>query len=514
MNILLVDDRPDGLVTLEAVLSNPEYNLIKAGSGREALSALLDWEFAVIILDVQMPEMDGFETASLIKTREKSRTIPIIFVTAINKDPYFICKGYDVGAVDYLSKPFDPLILRSKVNVFVELFRKNLALKLQAERLQAAEEKNRVIIETARDIISTVSQDGIILSLSPAFEQVTGWHREDWIGKPFDGLVHPDDLNLAHEQLASTLTGKNALFETRIMNMAGGILTMETSAQLLVQNGERIGVIAVSRDISPRKEAERERKIRSELERSNTELEQFAHICSHDLQEPLRTMSSFAFLLKEKLEGYMDVETHEMITGLIDGASRMSFLIKDLLEYAHVGAEEIPVSSVDSLESLNQALKNLRQMIAIHNARIIHTDLPVVRANDALLVQVFQNLISNSIKFRGKAEPEITIAAHPDGADFVFELRDNGIGFKMEYAEKIFQVFKRLHNSSKYPGTGIGLCICKRVIERQGGRIWAQGELGKGASFFFTLPAPAGHALSPGLTHTFHESTSTQSPLM
>jgi light-regulated signal transduction histidine kinase (bacteriophytochrome) len=264
---------------------------------------------------------------------------------------------------------------------------------------------------------------------------------------------------------------------------------VEVSAKPLIQNGEISGAIAVVRDISARKEAEKEKRIRFELERSNTELEQFAHICSHDLQEPLRTMSSFAFLLKEKIGNRGDEETDEMITGLLDGATRMSFLINDLLEYAHVGATEIPMYQIPALNSLHQAIQNLQVVIKDNDAQITFSDLPNVIANDVLLVQVFQNLISNSIKFKSSETPHIYISTEQKQGDILFAVKDNGIGFKMEYSEKIFQVFKRLHHSEEFPGTGIGLGICKRIVERQGGRIWAQSEVGKGSTFYFTLQA-------------------------
>ncbi len=491
INILLVDDRPDGLMTLEAVLSNPRYNLVKASSGREALSQLLDHEFAVIILDVQMPEMDGFETASLIKQREKSKYIPIIFVTAINKDPYFICKGYEIGAVDYLFKPFDPQILKSKVEVFTELYRKTKLLLEQTALLKNSEESKRLLIESARDIIATTSEEGVITSLSPAFETITGWQTTDWIGRHFDNLVEPDDLPIAMKYFTDILQGRPVLFETRLVGKSGNRIPIEASAKPLIKNGVIQGAIAIVRDITERKEVEKEKKIRFELERSNTELEQFAHICSHDLQEPLRTMSSFAFLLKEKFGDSLDQEASEMIKGLLDGASRMSFLISDLLEYAHVGAAEIPLSEIEPLLSLEIAIQNLKTIIEESDAKITFGELPSVMANHLLLVQVFQNLVSNSIKFKSLYPPHIHISSEIKNGECIFSIKDNGIGFKMEYCDKIFQVFKRLHHSEHYPGTGIGLGICKRIIERQGGKIWAESIVGKGSTFYFTLQNPS-----------------------
>jgi light-regulated signal transduction histidine kinase (bacteriophytochrome) len=169
----------------------------------------------------------------------------------------------------------------------------------------------------------------------------------------------------------------------------------------------------------------------------------------------------------------------------------MSFLITDLLDYAHVGAAEVPMSPIESQDCLESAIQNLHGVIKDSGARITHDELPSVLANNLLLMQVFQNLISNSIKFKSNSPPQIHISAKLNsGGEWVFSVKDNGIGFKMEYCNKIFQVFKRLHHSNKYPGTGIGLGICKRIIERQGGRIWAESDIGKGATFFFTVQKP------------------------
>lgn len=490
INILLVDDRQDGLITLEAVLKCEEYELFKARSGREALQALLEHDFACIILDVQMPEMDGYETASLIKQREKSRQIPILFVTAIHKDPLFVFRGYEAGAVDYLSKPFDARILKSKVAVFAELFRKSRALMVQADLLKQSEEANRILIESARDIIVTASIDGVITSLSPAFETITGWSASEWVGKPFNSLVSIHDLDKTLGYFKEILQGQAVLFETHINGKLGQSIWVEASAQPLRQENNIIGAIAVVRDITERKEIEREKKLRLELERSNTELEQFAHICSHDLQEPLRTLNSFACLLKEMTAGKLNAEATELIDGLIEGASRMSFLISDLLDYAHMGSSDIPLSPIESTKALEEAIKNLQQIIRDTGAQITHTALPVVLGNEPFLLQLFQNLISNSLKFRNAGIPRIHVSAENREGEWVFAVKDNGIGFKMEYSEKIFQVFKRLHHSDRYPGTGIGLGICKRIVERQGGRIWAESELGKGSIFFFTLQEP------------------------
>lgn len=492
IDILLVDDRPDGLVTLQAVLDSPEYNLVTASSGREALTRLLTKDFAIIILDVQMPEMDGFETASLIKQRERSKYIPIIFVTAISKTPFFVFKGYEAGAVDYIFKPFDPRVLRSKVDVFVELFRKNRKLEEQTSLLKRSEEAKRSIIENATDIILTTDPFGVIATLSPAYKSITGIDCGAMMGKLFDSLFSLPDVEGARKAIRLALAGEVVLFESKVLGAHGEEIWIESSVKPLIQDGVRVGVLAIMRDVRERREAEKQRVIRTELERSNRELEQFAHICSHDLQEPLRTINSFAQLLKERLGLQMDDETKEIVASIMSGANRMSLLIRDLLSYAEFGSGEFPMGAIESAVSLDGASKNLRHMIESNQATIETSPMPVVMGNTTLLAQVFQNLLVNAIKFRGKQAPRVVISSEQRDGQWQFSIQDNGIGFRMEYSKKIFEVFRRLHHSDEFPGTGIGLGLCKRIVERQGGRIWAESTPGTGSTFYFTLPAVGG----------------------
>jgi PAS domain S-box-containing protein len=486
VNVLLVDDRPDGLITLEAVLTNPDYNLFKAESGAEALALILDHEFAVIILDVQMPGMDGFETASYIKRREKSRNIPIIFVTAINKDPFLVHKGYEAGAVDYLFKPFDPRVLKSKVSVFVELYRANRAILEQSLLLQQAEESKRIIFESASDIIATTDMNGRITSLSPSFEVLTGWTPTSWLDRTLEDLMSDDDKVEFRKSVYSALGGASMLTESHLVSKIGQSLKMETALKPLLQRGQPLGVIAVMRDTTQRYLAEEERRHREELERSNRDLELFASICSHDLQEPLRVIRTFATFLKSR---NADVPaTAQGLESIIQGTNRMNVLIRDILNYSKVGGTEVVSTMVDSERALDRAVANLDLAFKESGARVERGSLPTLFSNDLHMVQLFQNLISNAIKFRSKSIPVVHVGARSSKDGWVFEISDNGIGFEMDHAAKIFDVFRRLHRNDEYPGTGVGLGICKKIIERQGGKIWAESTPGKGSSFFFCIP--------------------------
>ncbi|HET7482273.1 MAG TPA: ATP-binding protein [Actinomycetota bacterium] len=378
-NILLVDDRPENLVALQAALEPLDQNLISAGSGEEALRLLLKQEFAVILLDVQMPGMDGFQTAAQIKQREKTRDIPIIFLTAISREPHHALRGYSTGAVDYIAKPYDPWVLRAKVAVFIDLHHKNELLKLQKELLaQRLEERVR-----------------------------------------------------AEEALAEKA---------------------------------------------------------AELERSNADLQHFAYVASHDLQEPLRVIDGYVELLKTNVDGSDPAEALDMIERITRSTARMDALIRGLLAYARVGSKTDGFKPIDLNAVVDEALQNLEVAIAENDVAIDRRGLPQIEGDPQQLVQLFQNLIGNAIKFRGQDRPQVTISGQRDGSNTVVTVTDNGIGIDDSHLDRIFTIFERLHSADRYPGSGIGLSLCKKIVERHGGRIWAESTLGAGTSIHFTLP--------------------------
>ena len=233
-----------------------------------------------------------------------------------------------------------------------------------------------------------------------------------------------------------------------------------------------------------------------ELKRSNADLEQFAYVASHDLQEPLRMVSGFTGLLKRRYGGKLDADADEYIEFAVSGANRMQSLINDLLSYSRVGREEVAAKAVHAQVALDQALANLQTAIEDRSAMVSCGQLPTVWANDGMLVRLFQNLISNALKFCKAERPIVRIQAEARGGDWVFSVADNGIGIDPQYKERIFLIFQRLHKQSEYPGTGIGLAVCKRIVERNGGRIWLESEPGKGTTFFFTLPATGGQQIA------------------
>jgi len=226
----------------------------------------------------------------------------------------------------------------------------------------------------------------------------------------------------------------------------------------------------------------------AELGRSNAELELFAYVASHDLQEPLRMITSYTQLLAKRYRGQLDSDADEFIEFVVDGATRMSALINDVLNYSRVGSRDLELTSADCEEILDRVLMNLRQRVEETGAVVTHDPLPTIIADSSQLAQLFQNLVDNAIKFCTEKSPAVHIGAHQEGDGWTLFVRDNGIGIDRSYNERIFQAFQRLH-SREYPGTGIGLAICKKIVERHGGRLWIESEPGHGSTFSFTLPA-------------------------
>jgi signal transduction histidine kinase len=277
-----------------------------------------------------------------------------------------------------------------------------------------------------------------------------------------------------------------------------GPRTMIVNARRIDPTEHEAGLVLLSiEDVTERRRLEAERALLSaelerynaELRRSNAELERFAYVASHDLQEPLRMVTSYTQLLARRYEGQLDEKAQRFIHHAVDGATRMQALINDLLAYSRLGTRGGEPVPVDTGQVLERALHNLQVALRAEGGSVTHGPLPVVRGDPTHLLQLFQNLLSNAVKFRGDEAPRVHVSASRAGGWWTFSVRDNGVGIDPAYFERVFVIFQRLHTRAEHPGTGIGLAICKRVVERAGGRIWVQSEPGRESTFFFTLPA-------------------------
>ena len=502
VKILLVDDNAENLVSLEAALEGLGQNLVLAQSGTEALRYLLDDDFAAILLDVKMPDMDGFQTAELVRARKRSRHTPILFLTGYKSDEHLF-RGYDLGAVDFLFKPIVPEILRSKVSVFVELSRNEALLRRQAEVLRKAEQKFRYLLEAAPDAMIISDDQGRINLVNSQVEALFGFRREELIGEDIRILVADWSPRAAGGAVDGHWQGQR---ELRARRKDGREFPIEISLSPL-QTEEGLLFTTAIRDITERKHAEEairelnltleqrvaertEELLRSNeaLRQSNDDLNQFAYAASHDLQEPLRMVSLYSQMLQRKYGGQLDSDADEFIAYIVGGAKRMEELLRDLLAYSQTGSSsEGPAHPVDCGGAIQKVLLNLQASIEQNRAAVSWDSLPVVQAHEIRVVQLLQNLVGNAIKYRSTDAPRIHVSAERRDQDWLFYVQDNGIGIDPEYAQEVFRIFRRLHGQA-YPGTGIGLAICQRIVERYGGRIWVESSLGRGSKFCFTFP--------------------------
>ena len=285
---------------------------------------------------------------------------------------------------------------------------------------------------------------------------------------------------------------KSAVLWTTVATMGGLLLVLcgfIVVADVRIYRSTRREMALVEDQLTERERSEESlQQYADDLARSNTELRQFAYVASHDLQEPLRMVSSYTQLLARRYKDRLDDDAHEFIAYAVDGALRMQLLISDLLAYSRVGSQGKALEPTDLDPVYDQAVADLAASIEESRASVTHDSLPTVEADGPQLGQLFQNLIGNAIKYRAEEPPRVHVSARRNANDWVFSVADNGIGVETQYAERVFTIFQRLHTREDYPGTGIGLAICKKIVERHGGRIWVESEPGQGSTFFFTMP--------------------------
>lgn len=499
--ILVVDDIPANRVAMRKLLSSLDAEIILAGSGNDALSLMLDHDFAIALLDVQMPGMDGYELAELIRSLDKTKDIPIIFVTASYKgDRHRMMKGYDVGAVDYIEKPVDDIVLRSKVTVFLDLDcnRRRLEAEIIRHRqteaaLRAREHQFRTLAAMAPVGIFQTDTSGRCTFANAHWCRLTGLSPEQALGSGWQTAIHADDLPaVQHAWEESMNSGQPFTLEYRY-SIAEGVANwvLGSAAPLADEQGTITGHIGTAMDISERKASEEKlHALVHELNLSNKELEQFAYVASHDLREPLRMVHTYVQLLERRYAAKLDDDARRFIRFAKDGAKRIDRLILDLLEYSRVGRMSKPPAPVNLAILLKDVLDTLVIAIEESGARIhITPGLPTVLGDDSELQRLLLNLLGNALKYRAPdRRPDIVIDWKRTAEELEVLVTDNGIGIAAEHYERVFMLFHRLHSQDEYEGTGIGLALCKKIVEHHGGRIWVTSVPGQGSTFGFTLP--------------------------
>ena len=374
-----------------------------------------------------------------------------------------------------------------------ELSDANEDLKAEVTERKQAEEALTYqvrLLENVSDAVIASDERFVTTAWNQAAEKMYGWTADEILGRPTAEVLWPEFVGVEPDEVFRRLLEEGS-FEGEVIHPRKDGTRIHTEARAIAlrdEDGRLTGFVSIDRDITERKRAEEALKQQArDLERSNRELEQFAYVASHDLREPLRMISSYTQLLASRYTGRLDDDADEFIAYAADGAIRMQGLIDDLLAYSRLGANGRSLESTDCNAVLDQAVANLAAAINENQATVTHDELPTIQADASQLAQVFQNLIANAIKFRRADPPCVHVSSRLDGPEWVLSVRDNGIGIEPDYADRIFRIFQRLHTREEYPGSGMGLAICKKIIERHGGSIWVKSQTGKGATFYFTI---------------------------
>ncbi|ACC81945.1 hybrid sensor histidine kinase/response regulator [Nostoc punctiforme] len=517
VNILLVDDKLENLLALEAILEKLGENLVRATSGEEALRCLLHQDFAVILLDVQMPGMDGFETATLIRNRGRSRHTPIIFLTAFSTSDQMLFKGYALGAVDYLLKPLDPNILTSKVTVFVELFKKTEAIKQQAAQLVAMNAELRQSEERLRSLstcspvgIFEIDTEGGCRYTNPRYQIICGLKATESLEKSWLESVHPEDRERAVASWSNYICeGRDYSEEFRFQTAQGIIRWVQVrSSPMLSGQGELLGYVGTLEDITERKQAEevraqviREQTARQEAEAANRMKDEFLAVLSHELRTPLTSMLGWSKILRSKKLD--DKATSRALEAIERNAISQMQLIEDILDVSRIirGQLRLNVSAVNLISVMEAALEAVRPLAEpkeIQLNTVLDTSVGSVYGDPARLQQIVWNLLTNAIKFTpkgGRVEVNLSIVYGEEQQTTQkyaqIQVIDTGIGISSEFLPKVFERFRQADSTTtrSHNGLGLGLAIVRHLVELHKGTIFAQSPgSGQGATFTVRLP--------------------------
>ncbi|MEH2448947.1 MAG: response regulator [Nostoc sp.] len=545
VNILLVDDKLENLLALEAILEKLGENLVRATSGEEALRCLLNQDYAVILLDVQMPGMDGFETATLIRNRGRSRHTPIIFLTAFSSSDQMLFKGYALGAVDYLLKPLDPNILTSKVTAFVELFKKTEAVKQQAAQLVAVNAELRQSEERLRSLstcspvgIFEIDTEGGCRYTNPRYQTICGLKAAESLEKRWLESVYPEDRERAVTSWSDYIReGRNYSEEFRFQTAQGIVRWVQVrSSPMLSGQGELLGYVGTLEDITEGKQAEevraqviREQTARQEAEAANRMKDEFLAVLSHELRTPLTSMLGWSKILRSKKLD--DKATSRALEAIERNAMSQMQLIEDILDVSRIirGQLRLNVSAVNLISVMEAALEAVRPLAEAKDIKlntVLDTSVGSVYGDPARLQQVVWNLLTNAIKFTPKGgRVEVRLSAYfgslisdfglgSDGENLdssnndessnpeskiqnsksqyaQIQVIDTGIGISSEFLPKVFERFRQADSTTtrSHNGLGLGLAIVRHLVELHKGTIFAQSPgIGEGATFTVRLP--------------------------
>lgn len=605
--ILIVDDKSANIMALDGLLAAGDREVLHAASGEEALKILLNTAVDLVILDVQMPDMDGFEVANILKSGKRTRDIPIIFASAEKTEHRFMMKGFEEGAVDYLYKPLDPEIVKAKVAILLkiqlqkrELEEKNNGLtksallinnsadiigvideatftieeinnaftailgyeKSEAEGLPLTaflDEENRLELEVrkatgntqltfetsvkckggdfkwlqwnimvrngkwyanARDItgvreierirgylatvvkqsnnaIYIVDRSGRIISWNDGAEKIYGYTEQEALQMEVWDLI-PVNLHAECQTVIEGVTASEKIHELETIRTTktGALIEVLFSANVINDNSATTNIAITERDITQQKLLDKQiKKLNidllnyvNQLENSNKELESFSYSISHDLRAPLRALNGYSRIMEEDYGKVLNDDARRLLGNIKYNSQKMGVLIDDLLDFSRLGRKEVRKAPVNMNDLVANVIAEMKSP-GVELPPVEVETMPAINADGALIRQVWVNLISNAVKYSSKSrEPQVKVGAEETDKEVTYYVQDNGAGFDMRYVDKLFGVFQRLHDSSEFEGTGIGLAIVQRVIAKHKGRAWARGTIGKGATFYFSLP--------------------------
>ena len=539
--LLLIEDSPVQARELSLFLQEEGYEVDIASDGESGLEKLEQSRYDLLLCDLHLPGVNGFEVCRRIKTRALNENLPVVLLTRW-ADPLNVLRGMEAGADGFISKGQRRSEIMHRVRRVIERARQaplsdseptrvvfldaEFELSAQREQLlevlvagvedtvylndkfeaemterllaQAAEREKdaqfRAIFDSAIEAIVTIDEQSIVVSANPMTEEVFGYAVEEIVGRNVSMLIPSPHRELHDQYVAQYIeTGARGDVirlrrEVTGQRKDGTLVSLELSVGNVVFDDRRL-FTGIFRDITSRKIADRMLEQYSrELKRSNAELEQYAYVISHDLKEPLRMVTSFTNLLEEELRDSLTDDARRYMKFATDGAERMRRMIDDLLEYSRAGRADVDMETTDLDEVVTTALENLAISIQEADADVQVGELPLVTGAPTLLLRLFQNLIGNAVKFRGDRKPVIHVGAEQDGDFWKLFVRDNGIGVESQHLERIFQVFQRLHRREEYDGSGIGLAVCRKIVERHGGRMWVESVKDEGTTFWFTFP--------------------------